>query len=216
MLGLAMVCGLGASMAAQTKVKPATKAVAQQTYCHPADGFCFQYPATWTVMGEVFEGNGVVVAPTQAPPHENWDAVTVARVIAAPENNAEPVTIEEAITQATSGARKSGQAFETLHRQQRTVDRQPAESLKLRYTEHDTGNTWVEELVFIQGPESQIYSVALKCRPESLSTMEPLFARIVDSWKAPRSESLSGEPSQPTLKTPAKSTAPKSSTPPKP
>lgn len=166
-------------------------------------------------MGEVFDGNGVVVAPAQATPRENWDEVTVALVFPAPEKDSEPVTIEEAITQAVSGVRKSGQAFETVERQQRTVDGQPAELLKLQYTEQASGNPWVEELVFIQGPELEIYSVALKCRPESLPGMEPLFARIVDSWKPPGSESPSGEPSQTAPKTPAKSTAPKPSAPPK-
>lgn len=210
--GLAVCCGLCAPIAAQTKAKPATKAVAPKTYCHPVFDFCFRYPAAWTVLGEVFDGNGVVVAPVQAGARENWDEVTVAVVVRPPLANEDPATIEEAISQAVSGVRKSGQSFETLQRQQRTVDGQPAEMLKLQYTEQGSGIPWVEELVFIQGPESEIYSVALKCRPESLAAMEPLFARMVDSWKAPGSATrtpATGAPKPP-------STTPKPSTPPKP
>jgi hypothetical protein len=214
-LGLAVWCGLCAPIAAQTKARPATKNIALKSYCHPSYGFCFKYPATWNMLGEVFDGNGVVVAPTQPQAREDWDAVTVAMVIAPPAANEEPVTITEAIAQSVSTVRKSGQPFETLQRQQRTVDGLPAEMLKLQYNEQGHGNAWVEELVFIQGPESEIYSVALKCHPAALAGMEPMFARIVDSWKQPGSE-IPAATSQAAPKTPAKTTAPKSSAPPKP
>lgn len=211
-LGLAVWFGLGVSIAAQNKAKPATKYIVAKSYCHPSALFCFKYPGTWMMLGEVLDGEGVVVAPSQPGERKNWNAVTVALVIPPPEAHAEPVTIEEAISQATSGVRKSGQSFVTLQRQQRTVDGEPAETVKWQYSEKDTERAWVEELVFIQGPESEIYSVALKCRPSSLSAMEPVFARIVDSWKAPGSQVETPAASKP--KTPT--TPPKSSAPPKP
>jgi TolA-binding protein len=212
---LALCLGAGVCVSAQTKAKPAAKTFALKSYCHPAYSFCFKYPATWTMLGEVLEGNGVVVAPTQAAPREDWDAVTVSLVVPAPAAGEAPVTIEEAIAQAASTVRRSGQAFETLQRQQRTVDGQPAEMLKLQYTEQGSGKAWVEELVFIEGPESEIYSIALKCHPAALAAMEPRFAHIVDSWKQPGSE-IPAATSPAAPKTPAKTTPPKSSAPPKP
>ena len=62
----------------------------------------------------------------------------------------------------------------------------PAEMVKLRYVDKATGHAWTEELVFIEGPDSAIYSVALKCATPALLRMEPLFARIVDSWNVPQ------------------------------
>ena len=59
--------------------------------------------------------------------------------------------------------REAGQNFQTLQRQQRTVDAKPAEMLKAQYREKATGRDWIEELVFIEGPDNEIYSVALKC-----------------------------------------------------
>jgi hypothetical protein len=61
--------------------------------------------------------------------------------------------------------------------------------VKLRYVDKATGHTWTEELVFIEGPDSAIYSVALKCATAALPRMEPLFARIVDSWNVPQAGS---------------------------
>ena len=103
--------------------------------------------------------------------------------------------------------RESGQSFETLQRQQRTVDGKPAQLVKLHYVEKASGREWIEELVFVEGPDAEIYSVALKCAPPSLARMEPVFSRIVDSWKLPEAEPPAGTTDQ----DPPPATAPTSS-----
>jgi len=220
-LAAAVLLGLVTLVAAQTAPRPAAKAVAWKSYCHPTHSFCFKYPATWSILGEVFDGYGVVVAPQQKQARELWDEVTVALVIPPPEGDEEPVTVAEAIAQAVSSVRKSGQDFETLQRQQRTVNDKPAELVKLHYTEQATGHEWVEELVFIEGPDSEIYSVALKTAPATLPTMEPLFQRMVESWKLPEAVPPPGAMEEGATKAktgpaaPAKSAAPEPSNPPK-
>ena len=193
---------LAAALAAQTASKPPNKAAALKSYCHPDLGYCFKYPSTWEVLGQVFEGNGVVVAPTQKGDHELWDEVTVTLIVPAPQGNEEPVSIGEAIERAVSSVRKTGQNFETLERRQRAVDGQPAEMVKLHYVEQGTGREWTEELVFIEGPQSEIYSVALKTSPLTLARMEPQFTRIVDSWKLPKHEKNDEGATTPKPKTP--------------
>lgn len=193
---------LAAALAAQTTSKPPNKAAALKSYCHPDLGYCFNYPSTWEVLGQVFEGNGVVVAPTQKSDQELWDEVTVTLIIPAPQGNEEPVSIGEAIERAVSSVRKTGQNFETLERRQRAVDGQPAEMVKLHYVEQGTGREWTEELVFIEGTQSEIYSVALKTSPLTLARMEPQFTRIVDSWKLPKPETNDEDATTPKPKTP--------------
>ena len=100
--------------AAQTTAKPTQKSPPWTEYCHGDGGFCFKYPASWSVLGEVFDGNGVVVAPPQKLEREYWDEVTVALVIPPPQSAADAVTIDQLIEQAVSGVRESGQSFETL------------------------------------------------------------------------------------------------------
>jgi hypothetical protein len=180
------VAGVAASSLAQTSAKPAARAPVTKPYCHPRYEFCFQYPAAWMMLGEVFDGHGVTIAPAQKQDREQWDEVTVALVIPAPDEDEDPVSLGEAIAQAVSGVRKSGQSFETLQRQQRTVNGNPAELVKLHYLDKASNQEWVEELVFIQGPDAEIYSVALKSSPATLAKMEPPFAKILDTWKLPR------------------------------
>ena len=187
-LVLAAMLGLATALASQTAAKPVPKTLPRKSYCHPEEGFCFKYPAGWTMLGDVLAGNGVVVVPPQKQEREFWDAVTVAMVIPAPQGDGDPVTIDQVIAKAVSGVRESGQNFETLQRQQRAVDGKPAELVKVRYTEKSSGRDWIEELVFVEGPDLEIYSVALKCAPSSLARMEPSFLRIVDSWSLPAVE----------------------------
>ena len=65
---------------------PLPKQLPWKKYCHGEGGFCFKYPAAWNVLGEIFEGNGVVVAPPQKQEREYWDEVTAALVIPPPQS----------------------------------------------------------------------------------------------------------------------------------
>lgn len=219
-LALVAVLGFGTNLASQTAGKPATKASSLKSYCHPALSFCFKYPAGWTLLGDIYNGAGVVVAPPQKQERELWDSVTVALVVPPPKGNEEPVTIGEAIGQAVAGVRRSGQSFDTEQRQQRTVNGKPAEMVKLHYVEQSTGRDWTEELVFVEGPESEIYSVALKSATASVPRIEPQFARIVDSWSlpaaAPPPDATGEDTAKPHTAAPSKPAPAKPSGPPKP
>jgi hypothetical protein len=170
----------------------AHKPVARKRYCQPGGSFCFKYPGSWTVLGEVFDGNGVVVAPVQKLDKALWDGITVALVAPEPEGDEEAPSVDVIIEQTSQSMREGGQGFETLQRQHRTVDHQPAQMLKVRYHEKATDRDWVEEVVIIQGPDGEMYFVALKCSPENLARLEPVFASVLDSWVLPDAEPPAG------------------------
>jgi len=206
------------AVASQLPAHTAAPAAPTKSYCHPVLQFCFKYPAAWSLLGSVFDGHGAAVAPPQKQEEAAWDVVTVAMVVPPPDEGADAVSIDEAIAQAVSGVRKSGQAFQTLQRQQRTVNGRPAQMVKFRYPEEGSGREWIEELVFIAGPHSEIYSLALKSSVASTARMEPYFQRIVASWHLQEAGSPTEElaapakPAQPPAAKP-KTTAP--TTPPK-
>jgi hypothetical protein len=212
-LMLVLSLGLLSAASAQTPAKPAPKAAAWKEYCHPDYGFCFKYPSSWVSLGPIFDGNGIVVAPPQKQDRVLWDEVTVALMVPPPEGDEEPVSIDQAIEKAVSSVRESGQNFDTVQRQQRTVDGNPAQVLKLHYVDKSSGQKLIEELVFVQGPDSEIYSAGLKCAPDSLARMEPLFSRIVDSWNLPEPQPAPGTTDE--AAPPAKSSQPPKSTTPK-
>jgi hypothetical protein len=205
---LVLSLGLSTIAVAQAAPKPAPKPLPTTKYCQPDGGFCFRYPASWSVLGEVFEGKGVVVAPAQKQEREHWDEVTVALVVPPPRGTADGVTIDQLIEQAASGVRESGQTFETLERQRRRVDGKPAQMLKLHYVDKADQREWVEELVFVEGPDAEIYSLALKCAPTSTSKIEPAFSHIVDSWTLPVPEPPAEVPAKPSNGAPPQASPP--------
>lgn len=184
-MAIALWVASGAITNAQTAARPAPKQAPAKRYCQAQGGFCFRYPAAWNVLGEIFDGNGVVVAPSQSQSREDWDEITVALVVPAPRGDETRVTIDQAIASAVSRVRESGQDLETERRQQRRVDDKPGELVKVHYTDKNSGRQWIEELVFIEGPDSEIYFVGLRCAPASVPRMEPQFSRIVESWTLP-------------------------------
>jgi hypothetical protein len=206
---LVVMLGSVVRVASQTSASAqASTAGGWNRYCQPEGGFCFKYPSSWSVLGEVFDGRGVAVAPRQKQERTLWDAITVALVVPPPEGDKEPLGLNGVIEQATSGLRDEGQNFETLQRQQRTVDHQPAQLLKARYREKSTGHEWVEEVLFIEGPDNEVYSVALKCSPQELARLEPVFAAVVASWMLPEPEPPPDDDIQPATKQSTRPPAP--------
>ena len=161
------------------------------------------------MLGEVFAGNGVVVAPQQKEDRALWDAITVALVVPPPEGDEEGPGLNGMIEQSSNAIREAGQNFVTLQRQERTIDHKPAQLLKVQYKEKTSGRDWIEELVFIEGPDHEIYSVALKCAPQNVTKLEPAFAEVLRSWTLPEAEpgEVSGE-GEGSAESPAKTPAP--------
>ena len=207
-----LVLGSNVAMSAQAGPSAGLKPGVWQQHCQPDDGFCFKYPATWSVLGEVFEGNGVVVAPEQKEDRTLWDEITVALVVLPPKGDEDPVSIDQLIEQTMTSLHEQGQGVETLQRQQRTVDGKPAQMLKVGYHEKANDRDWIEQLVFIEGPQSEIYSIALKCAPPALAKFEPVFNQVLASWKLPEPEPPASaiDEEQPKQSAPPPKTTPKS------
>lgn len=164
---------------AQTSAPPHVPTA--RKYCHESLGFCFWYPTSWKLLGEVFDGNGVVIAPAQKDDRVLWDVITVAMV--APSSESGGATLDGVIEHATSAMRDAGQNFETLQRQARSVAGNPAQLLRARYRETKSERDWIEELVFIEGPQNEVYSVGLKCAPDHLTKLQPVLNRVLATWQ---------------------------------
>ena len=161
---------------------PSKAASSTKRFCQKDGGFCASYPAAWLQLGEAF-GNGIIVAPQQKAERMQWDEVTLAMVVPAANGSEASPSIDQLIDTAMKNLRDAGHKPETLQRQERLVGGLPAESIRIRYFDAETRGNWEEEIVFVEGPEQEVYSLALKARPENMAKLEPAFARIVRSWK---------------------------------
>ena len=198
-------CAAIALPVGQTTSTAHKAAAPAKRYCHAAADFCFCYPSSWSILGDIFAGNGVVIAPEQAGDRALWDEITVALISPAPGDGQEGPSLNHVIDQATAAMRDTGDNLQMLQRQERTIDHNPAQVLKTRYREKSTGREWLEELVFIEGPQSEIYSVALKCAPEHLARLEPAMKQVLASWTLPQPSTETHPQSAPSQAAPAAS-----------
>src|SRR3954467_11457499 len=93
--------------------KPAHPAAPWKRYCQAEGGFCFKYPSSWKMLGDVYAGNGVVVAPVQKDEQALWNEITVA-MVAPPKDADQALGLDGVIEQAAAGMREAGQNFQTL------------------------------------------------------------------------------------------------------
>ncbi len=106
-----------------------------------------------------------------------------------------------------SNMQAGGHSPQTLQRQQLVVDTLPAEMIKVRYHDKESARDWIEQLVFIEGPDQEVYSLSLKAQPESIGRLQPAFDGIVQSWKLQTSDSAASSPATPSTTKPAGTTS---------
>ena len=171
-----------------------------KTYCSEEGAYCISYPPDWNVVGDVFEGTGIVMAPPQnGKDKSEWNEVTSSVANIPQVEGKEPPTFDEILSVALKDL--PGKNVQTLQRTELTLARRPAELVKVKYDDAKTNKPWVEEIVFIDD-EDVIYSTALRTVPEDLENLEPVFRTIVATWR-PSEEAPAVPPP------PAKKPAPK-------
>ena len=171
-----------------------------RTYCSEEAEYCISYPPDWDVVGDVMEGNGIVMAPPQNGKNKAmWDAITVSVTDLPETEEGKPSpSFDDIVSVALSGL--PGKNVETLQRSQLTLHERDAELIKVRYNDKETNQPWVEEIVFIDD-ELAIYSIALRATPDDVAALEETFRRIVATWRP--SEPESPTPTQPKPTPPA-------------
>ncbi len=163
-------------------IQPKVSVKGWKTYCSEEAAYCISYPPDWNVVGDVFEGNGVVMAPPQEGKDKSqWDAVTSSvSYIPETEGNEDAPTFDDVLSAAMKDL--PGKNVQTLQRTELTLVKRPAELVKLQYEDSQTNKAWIEEIVFIDDGDA-IYSTALRVVPEDLEKLEPVFRTIVATWR---------------------------------
>ncbi|HEU5403500.1 MAG TPA: hypothetical protein VFU86_19255 [Terriglobales bacterium] len=157
-----------------------------KTYCSEEAEYCISYPPDWDVVGDVMEGNGVVMAPPQNGKEKDlWDDVTVSVTDLPDSEGKVPPSFDDIVSVALNGL--PGKNVETLQRSQLTLHDRDAELIKVRYNDKETNRAWVEEIVFIDD-QLAIYSIALRATPDDVAGLEETFRRIVATWRPSEAE----------------------------
>ena len=149
--------------------------------CSAAGGFCVQVPEAWQDMGEVFEGAGFVVAePSRNRPKENWNNITAGAIeLPEPDPGKERPELGE-LVDVVLGSPAEGTTMETLRRSREVIANMPAEIVQIRL--RSKTSEWMEQIALLDADEV-VYSVALGCAPGDAARLQPLFDRVLHSWR---------------------------------
>ncbi len=171
--------------ATNTRSTTAAKKPATRSECVEAAGLCVLVPATWQRLGDIFDDLGFVVAePHAGVDSALWPQVNVAAIDVPPEETTP--TGAPSLDAVVRVLLTPDGTFRTAETQQRTrllLNGAEAQVLKVLLRD-DAGNTSQEEVALIDGgDEGFVYTIALRCAPEEYARLEPVFQRILQSWR---------------------------------
>lgn len=153
-------------------------------YCNHDLGYCFDYPASWKLLGEVYDGRGVTVAPSQAGDESQWAQVTVAAIeIPTPEGK-NPPSVDDLVTTLIGKMAVQTTNMETVRRSQETLAHHPAQLLQVRYDED--GKRWGETIIAMDGNNGSFYTVVYKAIASTEAKYQTKVEGILKSFRLAR------------------------------
>ena len=123
----------------------------------------------------------MVAPPQSAKPSEKWSSVTAAATDLPPQAAGKERPSFDELIGVVLESMRPGVHPQTLERKQMTIEGMPAQVLKLKYDD-ENGQTWIEEIALMDGDEV-IYSVALRCTPDELTKLEPVYKEMLGTWR---------------------------------
>ena len=214
--------------AGATAKKPAT--TAGRSECVEAVGLCVSIPATWQRLGNIFDDLGFVVAePHPGVDSAAWPQISVA-AIDVPAQKADGsgpsldalvdivLTPDGSFTTAETQQRArlllNGANAEVLRvklhngAKDSLQDASPDAALNANQSANQSANQadTIEEVALIEGDEGLVYSIALRCAPEEVTRLEPVFQKAIHSWRFKPPAAAPSVPAKPAPAPPAKPT----------
>lgn len=172
----AIVIGQTAPSKPSPPAKPRTS-----NYCNQDLGYCFDFPASWKMLGEVYEGHGAAVAPVQSGDPSQWAQVTVAALdIPTPEGKTPP-SLEDLVTTLVGKMAEQTTNMETVRRSQETLAHHPAQLFQVHYDED--GKRWGETIVAMDGGDGTFYTVVYKALATDEAKYKTQVEEILKSFR---------------------------------
>lgn len=150
-------------------------------YCNQDLGYCIDYPASWKMLGEVYEGHGATVAPVQAGDQAQWAQVTVAAIDIPTAEGKTPPSVEDLVTTLVGKMAEQTTNMETVRRSQETLAHHPAQLFQVHYDED--GKRWGETIVAMDGGDGTFYTVVYKALASEEARYKTQVEEILKSFR---------------------------------
>jgi len=172
----------------QQKTAPA----ALRSECIAEVGLCVSVPASWQRLGDVFGALGFVAAEPRPGDQAGWPQLTVAALPPLEGSEGQAASLDLLVDRMLVPD-ESFPAAKTLQRRRLKLGGAEAELVRVQLPA--TGNASsgvIEQLALIDGGNGFVYSIALRCAPEDLARLEPIFQQAAASWHVEASGKTGG------------------------
>jgi len=182
--------GVASAQTAPGRQKSATSSrktapAAGRSECALAVGLCVTVPASWQRLGDVFDDLGFVVAePHAGVDSAAWPQFTVAAIDVPPRKNASGAEVTpslDAVIDLVLTPDGSFTSSETLQRTHLMLNGREAEIVRVRL--HDEKSEAIEAIALIDGEDGLVYSIALRSAAQDAARLEPVFDKVIHSWR---------------------------------
>jgi hypothetical protein len=179
--------GNAPAVSRHTRSKKSSSGVLR-TECVEAAGLCVNVPATWQRLGNIFDDLGfVVVEPRPRVESAEWPQITVAAIdVSSKKANGVTPSLDSLIEMAVTPD-GSYAVSETQRRTRLLLNGANAEILRVKLHDDASGQDAlkdaIEEVALIEGDDGIFYSLALRCSPQDLARLDPVFLKVANSWR---------------------------------
>lgn len=180
--------GVASAQAAPGKTarRPRNSSTASgRSECAVAVGLCVTVPPSWQRLGDVFGDLGFVVAePHTGVNSASWPQFTVAAIDVPPRKDATGAAVApslDAVVDIVLTPDGSFTSAETLQRTNLMLNGREAEIVRVRL--HDEKSDAIEAIALIEGEDGLVYSIALRSAPQDAARLEPVFQKVIHSWR---------------------------------
>jgi hypothetical protein len=169
--------------------------------CVLSVGLCVTVPPTWQRLGDIFDDLGFVIAePHPGADSATWPQLTVAAIDVPAQKDGSAPSLDS-LVEIVLTPDGSFTSAETQQRTRLILNGSSAEIVRVRLQGQANGTESIEAVALIEGDDGLVYSIALRCAPQDFTRLEPVFEKVIQSWRIQpppaQSATQSATPSQP-------------------
>jgi hypothetical protein len=179
-----MFCVTAVAAAGQTHTATKKTATAPgRSECVVSVGLCVTVPATWQRLGNVFDDLGFVVAePHPGTDAATWPQLNIAAIDVPAQKNGAAVSLDSLVERVLT-PNGAANAPETLQRTRLLLNGANAQILRVKLRDEAQQAEIIEQVALIEGEDGLVYSIALRCTPQEFDRLDPIFQKVVHTWR---------------------------------
>ena len=147
-------------------------------YKNPRWGFSLAYPSNW-ISDEGVNKAGIRISPKRDLPTWLLPSITVGALINAHSKNEKAASADEIFDAELRSLSQEAGDVSILRREHINFLGKPALQTEISYKDPTSSTVWREKAVRLTTLDELIYSFELKCSPDEVEKLQPVYEKII-------------------------------------